>query len=210
MSEDPTPDLEIQAAATEAVARAEAAATRRRWINLGEFVAIAGLLIAGTTLYLNYADRKADKADRQAERSADARVKARYEVRSSVRKQDIVLTPDDRHTLGDIRVTFPGDLGIGTRTSATQTIAGDWYERALRKATDGGTGDRTGKLPVLLTVDYMDGDTRRSTTGIYDIVWRMSGGLFGREVHVLSMRLHESGGSQARLDQLWKTDRPAS
>jgi len=210
MTEEALPDPEIQAAATEAVAKAEAAATRRRWINLGEFVAVAGLIIAGTTLYLNYADRKADQADRRAEKTAEAQTKARYEVKSSVQKKDIVLTPDDRHTLGDITVLFPSELGVGQQTSATQTIAGDWYEKALRKATDGGADSRTGKLPVLLTVNYMDDDAQRSTTGIYDIVWRTSGGMFGREMHVLSMRLHEGGGSQARVDQLWKAEKPAN
>ena len=212
MTEDTPHSPAMQAAATEAVAKAEAAATRRRWINLGEFVAVAGLIIAGISLYLNYADRKADLADKQAEKSAEARDKAKYEVKSTVRGgKDVVLSPDDRHTLGDVIVSFPTELGVGQQTSATQTIDSGWYEHALLKATDGGADAKTGKLPVLLTVNYMDDDTQRSTTGIYDIVWRTSSRpLLGREMHVVSMRLHQSGGSQARLDEVWKTEKPAS
>ena len=172
--EAPPPDPALQVAATEAVAKAEAAATRRRWINLGEFVAVAGLIIAGVSLWLTYADRKADLADAQAQKSAEASDKARYEVKSTMRGNDIVIVADDRHALGDVSVTFPTALGVSPQTSPAQTIAESWYKGALLKATDGGADEQTGKLPVLVTVNYMDGDTQRSTTGVFDIVDRKS------------------------------------
>lgn len=201
MSDDPA----IQAAATDAVARAEAAATRRRWINLGEFVAVAGLIIAAISLWLTWHDRKTDEADRQAEQAATAKDKSRYDVRSTLHGRDIVLTADDRHQLGDISMTFPSDLGVGAQTSATPTIPVGWYEGALLKATDGGADSQTGKLPVLLTVNYMDDDKPLSTTGVFDIVWRTHGRpLRGRDLQIVAMRLHERGGSQARVDALWK------
>ena len=64
---------------TEAEA-AEAAATRRRWINLAEIVAVAGLLISGLALWNNYRERAGDESDKAAARSqaqAQARVKIR-------------------------------------------------------------------------------------------------------------------------------------
>jgi hypothetical protein len=196
---------------TDAAAKAEAAATRRRWINLGEFVAVAGLLIAGVSLYLTYADRKADQADRQADKTAEARDKARYEVKASVRKNDLVIAADDHHPLGDVTVTFPSALGLSAQTSSTQTIPVAWYERALRTANDGGSDTQSGKLPVLLTVNYFDGDTAMKTTGVFDIVWQMGKAtpIFGRDLHVVALKRHESGGSQARIDQLWAADQPA-
>jgi hypothetical protein len=202
----------IQAAATEAVAKAEAAATRRRWINLGEFVAVVGLIIAGVSLYLNYADRKADLADKQAEKTAETRDKARYEVKSSVRKNDVIISADDRHQLGDVTVTFPSALGLSEQTSSTQTIPIDWYESGLRKAIDGDPHTQTGKLPILLTVNYFDGDTPMKTTGVFDIVWRTSNRIppLSRELKIVAMKRHESGGSQKRIDQLWTASRPAS
>lgn len=199
-------DTEIQVAATEAVAKAEAAATRRRWINLGEFVAVVGLIIAGVSLWMTWHDRQTDIADKQAEKSAEASTNARYVVKSSISGRDVVITPDDRHTLGDVTVTFPTALGVSPQTSATQTISAGWYGNALLKATDGGADDQTGKLPLLVTVNYMDGDKPLATTGVYDIVWQTKGGglLGGRSLRVVGMRLHERGGSQARLDALWK------
>jgi hypothetical protein len=198
-------DTEVQAAASDAVAKAEAAATRRRWINLGEFVAVVGLIIAGVSLWLTYADRKADEADKQAEKSAAANDRARYEVKSSLRGNDVVIESDDRHTLGDIAVTFPTALSVSPQTSPAQTISESWFKGALLKATDGGADDQTGKLPILLTVNYLDGDAQRTTTGVFDIVWETKGGglLGGRSLKVVGMRLHERGGSLKRLDMLW-------
>ena len=205
MNDAPSPLVpDVQAAATEAVAKAEAAATRRRWINLGEFVAVVGLIIAGVSLWLSYADRKADLADKQAEKTAEASDKARYQVKASMRGNDVVINADDRHDLGDISVTFPTALDVSPQTSTTQTIPAGWYDSALLKATDGGSDVQTGKLPVLLTVNYMDDDKPLSTTGIFDIVWKTDGRMLrGRALHIVAMRLHERGGSQKRLDALW-------
>ncbi len=213
MSDYKNTDPAIQAAATDAVAKAEAAATRRRWINLGEFVAVVGLIIAGVSLYLNYADRKADLVDKQSEKTAEAKDKARYVIDAHVNTaNDVMIMNDGRHQIGDVIVTFPSVLGIPTQTSSTGTIPASWYERALRKATDGESGAGTGKLPVLLTVNYFDDDTPMKTSGVFDIVWRMGKAtpLFGRELHIVAVKRHESGGSQARIDQLWKANQPAN
>ncbi|MBN8814798.1 MAG: hypothetical protein J0J06_05045 [Sphingomonas sp.] len=202
----------IDVAPTEAVAKAEAAATRRRWINLGEFVAVAGLLIAAVSLWMTWHDRKTDEADKQAEKQAEASDKARYEVKAVVAdNNDLLIVRDDRHDLGDIQVVFPTALGVAPQTSSGQTISERWFKSALLKATDGGPDYQEGKLPVLLTVNYMDDDQQRSTTGVYDIVWRTKGGglpLEGRSLKVIGLRLHERSGSQKRLDALW-TVRPA-
>ena len=45
---------------------ADQARTRRRWITLAEVVAVAGVVIAALTLYLNVSDRRADRAERAA------------------------------------------------------------------------------------------------------------------------------------------------
>ena len=43
-------------------AKAEAAAARRRWLTLAEIVAIAGVVIAGLTLWNNWQGREAEQA----------------------------------------------------------------------------------------------------------------------------------------------------
>jgi len=39
-------------------------------------------------------------------------------------------------------------------------IDANWFERALLKVTDKGADDRQGRLPVLITATWWDGDTR--------------------------------------------------
>ncbi|MES2095526.1 MAG: hypothetical protein V4459_02085 [Pseudomonadota bacterium] len=204
--EAPAPDPALQVAATEAVAKAEAAATRRRWINLGEFVAVAGLIIAGISLWMTYVDRKADLADRQADKTAETRDKSHYEVKAVITNyNELLIERDERHALGDITVTFPTALGVPPQSALAQTVPASWYEAALLKATDGGADNQSGTLPVLMTVHYWDDDTPLSTTGIFDIVWKTQGRLGrGRELKVIGFKLREPNGSQQRLDALWK------
>src|SRR3546814_20351205 len=51
---------------------AEAAAIRRRWITLGEIVAVAALIISGLTFWNSYSERTASEAERAAEKAAAA------------------------------------------------------------------------------------------------------------------------------------------
>ena len=207
-----TPDPALQVAATEAVAKAEAAATRRRWINLGEFIAVAGLIIAVLGLYLNWADRRADTADKQVATARAEREGARFDIRAvaAANGASLMLQHDERHAIRDATVTFPTALGVGSKDTVADGIDRGWFEHALLKATDGGPDARSGRLPVLIVLTYWDGDTPRTTRGIYDIGWKTGKGmpLFGRSLKLESLRLHELGGTQTRLDAMWAAERP--
>lgn len=212
---DPTPiaarDPALAAAATEAVAKAEAAATRRRWINLGEFVAVAGLLIAAVGLYLNWSDRRANEADRRAAAVSARRDAARFDLRAAPGPggASLVLQHDERHAIRDATVTFPTALGIAARDIVADRIDRRWFDHALLKATDGGPDKQAGHLPVLIVLTYWDGDTARTTRGIYDIGWKTEARmLLGRTLRLESLRLREPGGTQARLDAVWAAERP--
>lgn len=206
------PDPALQSAATEAVAKAEAAATRRRWINLGEFVAVAGLIIALLGLYLNWADRREDTTEKQIAAAKAERESARFELRAvpAANGSALTLQHDERHPIRDATVSFPTELGVGSKDTVADQIERNWFEHALLKATDGGPDNRSGRLPVLIVLTYWDGDTPRTTRGIYDIGWRTEKGmpLFGRTLKTESLRLHELGGTQKRLDAVWAAERP--
>ena len=208
---EPMPDPALQAAATDAVAKAEAAATRRRWINLGEFVAVAGLIIAVLGLYLNWADRRADTADKQVATAKAEREGARFDIRAvaAANGTSLTLQHDERHAIRDAMVTFPTALGVGSKDTVADSIDRGWFEHALLQASDGGPDAWTGRLPVLIVLTYWDGDTPRTTRGIYDIGWRTQGRpLLGRLLKLESLRLHEHGGDQKRLDAVWAAEKP--
>jgi len=187
------------------------AQTRRRWITLAEVVAVAGVVIAALTLYSNWQDRKQAAADKAIEQASATRDKTRFLLRGAPDKdkRTIVLVREEAHPLGDIRVTFPTALGVSPQDSVTQTIEADGFEAALRKATDGGADDLTGRLPVLIRYTYFTDDQPTTRQAIYDIVWHTEGQrLRGRKVELLDLRLRETGGNQKRIDALWAKDWP--
>lgn len=182
------------------------AQTRRRWITLAEVVAVAGVVIAALTLYSNWQERRDAAADKVVEQASATRDKTRFMLRGTVAKdkQSIVLVREEAHPLGDIRVTFPTALGVSPQDSVTQTIELGWFDDALRKATDGGADDRTGRLPVLIRYTYFTDDQPTTRQAIYDLVWSTHGRrLRSRAVELVDLRLRESGGNQQRIDSLW-------
>lgn len=182
------------------------AATRRRWITLAEVVAVAGVLIAALTLWTSWSDRRADRADRLAQDRQAAAARGRFEVRAlpSDKGDALVIQRDDDHALKDVTIRFPTPLGVAAQNPADFTISRDGFRAALLKATDGGPDARTGRLPVLLRVQYWDGDVVRDVTGIYDVIWRTEGSFpFGRTLKLEGLRLRQRGGTPAALDAAW-------
>ncbi|GAA0665079.1 hypothetical protein FHT00_000979 [Sphingomonas insulae] len=187
------------------------AQTRRRWITLAEVVAVAGVVIAALTLYSNWQERRDAAADKAVEQASATRDKTRFLLRGTVAKdkRSIALVREEAHPLGDIRVTFPTALGVSPQDSVTQTIDLDWFDDALRKATDGGEDDRTGRLPVLIRYTYFTDDRPTTRQAIYDLVWSTHGRAGrSRAVELVDLRLRESGGSQQRIDALWARAMP--
>jgi len=189
--------------------RREAAATRRRWITLAEFVAVAGLVITGLGLWTSWSDRRADQADKAATSAADARKDARLDITVTVREDGrSLLLADARHDIQDVRFAFPASLGVASQHPAGDpAIATDWIAAPLLRLTDGGADEQVGRLPVLTTIRYWNGDAVRTATAIYDLIWRTEGRfLKGRALRLEGLRLHRRGGTVADLDRLW--DRP--
>lgn len=182
----------------------EERARRRRWLNLAELVAVAGVLIAAAGLYLTWSDRR----DRVAADAQTARASGRLEIRAAPSGvgDALVFVTDERHEVQDATVTFPTALGVPPQDALAGRIERRWFEKPLLKATDGGADDQTGTLPVFIRVRYMDGDATRTASGVYDIVWRTQGRVFplGRSLKLEALRLRARGGSAATLDRLWK------
>ena len=189
------------------------AQTRRRWITLAEVVAVAGVIIAALTLYNNWQERRDAAADKAVEAASATRDKTRFVLRGtpSKDKSQIVLAKTETHPLGDVRVTFPTALDVGPQDAVDQTIESRWFEKALRKATDGGPDAQSGRLPVLIRYTYFTDDQPTTRQAVYDLVWETHGRpLRGRVVELIDLRLRETGGNQARIDALWVKDHPAT
>lgn len=200
---EPTPSPSAETPAE----RAEKAAIRRRWIGLAELVGVAALLVSVVGLWLSWSDRQADQADK-AKTSAEASL---VTFTASGSGNTLNLN-DDAHRIQEIAVTFPPSLGVDDQTGVSPPkieLAG--LDKALRAATDGGPDKRSGRLPVLVTATWWDGDTKRTDKAIYQVRWKTWGRL-GRDrgVALEGASLAERGGSPSRLDTLWAKEKPAS
>jgi hypothetical protein len=191
--------------------RKEAAATRRRWVSLAEILAVVGALIAGLTLWSNWSDRRADEADKVAARASEQRAQSRVDLSAEVQDGGkALLLKDERHEIQDAVIAFPKTLGVAAQhPPADPVIEASAFEDAVLKLTDGGADDRTGRLPVLVTLSYLDGETTRTTRGIYDLLWKTEGRMLrGRSLTLTGMKVRQVRGDQAQLDAIWARAKP--
>ena len=186
----------------------EQAKTRRRWLTLAELVAVSGLLIGALTLWLNWSDKR----DRARDRAIASQMAAAAQTRLSLRVElesngDIVRLSDPRHELLETVIVFPRALDLSPESPAVARIERDWFSAAVLAATDGGADEREGRLPVLVTARFAEGDAVREGSAIIEIVWRTKGHLVGgRSLQIETARVREQSGNAARIDALWAAE----
>jgi len=194
-----------------ATERAEARAIRKRWVTLAEIVAVAGLLISATGLWLTWSERRNDDQEKRVEKVTEARTRSLVRLTAVPEHggESLVLK-DAEHDVQSVDIRFPKELGVAAQTSIlTPHIEAAWIKDALVEATKTGPDKRDGRLPVLVSASYWDGDQQRTDTAIYDVVWQIEGKLLGgHTLKLKGMLLRERTASAARLDRVWATERP--
>jgi hypothetical protein len=192
----------------------EAAAIRRRWITLGEVIAVLAVSISGLTLYLNYADKRDERADKAAESSkASARAAILVLSAYSVKDDSVALRPTDPdQVIQSQTILFPKALGLSpVETTGEPRIEARWFDTALKKARDkaklpdDSVGDE--RLPVAITTRFVvDGDAHEATA-LYDIGYGISGGwIAGHNLKLRGLsrvKAIKSDGAQAAIDARW-------
>ncbi len=206
--DSPTPESPKEARA------AEAAAIRRRWITLGEVIAVLAVSISALTLYLNWSDKRDERADKASEsRKASTRASALVLNAQTVKDDRIVLKPTDpEQIIQSQTIAFPRALGIDpVDTTGDPRIEAGWFADALKKARakaklpDDSVGDE--RLPVAITTRFVVGGDSYENVALYDIGY----GIAGRWIagHSLSLRglsrveTVKASNAQARIDARW-------
>ena len=195
---------------------AERRAARRRWLTLGEIVAVAGLIIAALSLYLNWSDRRTDEAERRAEQ-AEARTSAARQDHHiglvAVKADGDVLTfKGVACALQSADISFPSALGVAAQSVTLDPhIDADWFAKPLLAAI----GDaKTGRLPVLIESRCASDSGERLEQAICEVPFSVdSRFLRGKAVRLRGLVLEQyvSGGDgQARLDAAWRKLAPAA
>ena len=193
---------------------AEAAAIRRRWISLGEMLAVLAVGISALTLYLNWSDKQDERADKASEsRKASARASKLVLNAKADGDDRLLLVPaaPDQIVQGQT-IVFPGALGVApVSTTGEPRIEAHWFEDALKKARekaklpDDSVGDE--KLPVVITTRFVVNGDAREDSAVYDIGYGMAGRwLAGHDVTLrgLSLVTRDVGKVPvARIDARW-------
>lgn len=190
---------------------AEQRRTRRRWLTLAELVGVAGLVIAALSLWSNWSDRRVDQQERAAEKTEAARNRAAVLLDGTVEDSGRTLRLSDANRkIAGIDVRFPASLGAGEHNAlVAPRIEADWVAEPLLALTKGDDAHE-GRVPVLITADWWDGDAHQSARAIYDLAWRTEGRfLRGRTLRLEGVALRERGGNAARLEAIWAREKPA-
>ena len=188
--------------------RAEAAAIRRRWITLGEILAVAAVVISGLTFWNSYQERSSSEAERAAEKRARSEKAQTLILSASVDGRHLRLTArDPEQAIQGQTIAFPSALGAKAVDTLDPRIEAGWIESAVKKIGD--AKDRSGdaRLPVAITTRFISGGEDYTDTAIYDVGYRVDEGLLDSDVELLGLSLVERGTAknvQQKLDALWK------
>ena len=204
--------------------RQEKARMRRRWLTLGELLAIAAVAISGLTLWNSYSERTHAESERQGAESKAAKRAGLLLLKATPDADGRVLTllpqGDDQAVQGQT-IRLPSAFGLTpVETTGDARIERDWFDAALVKARkDGGLKTETSgdaRLPVLVVTRFLTGGEAHVDRAVYQIGYAAAGGgLFsGTRIRLRGMSRSEGVGSDAagqkRVDALWRAAVPKS
>ena len=191
-----------------AAEKAEAAAIRRRWLTLGELLAVIAVAISGLTLWNSYRERSNAEADRAAAESKAAKVSATLVLKATLssNRETLTLAPaDGAQTIQSQHLLFPTATGIApVDTIGDARIEAGWLAKAI-KAADPPHG-RELRLGLAITSRFLDAEGEQvETTALYHVGYRVEARLIGTAVELSGLSLIGKvapAKAQARLDAL--------
>jgi len=159
--------------------------TRRRWINLGEIIALAALIVSAIGVWIAWKNNNQDKPTRVVEQRSSVPLALRGTADSDGRTLTI-MPADPSHGLESATVTIKGaspiDVGSDGKLSASD------LEAAL-KGREKEPKDIALRLPVRINARYVEAGADRRGGGSYILRYKWEGGgLFGgRSLHLLGL-----------------------
>ena len=159
--------------------------TRRRWITLGEIIAIAALIVSAVGVWIAWKNSNQDKPTRVVEQRSAIPLALRGGANSDGSILAITAA-DPSHALEWLTVTIKGappiDIGSDGRLSASDVAA------AL-KGREKEAKDVAHSVPVRIDAHYVEAGADRRGGGLYSLRYKWEGGgLFGgRSLHLISL-----------------------
>ena len=149
---------------------------RRRWINLGELIALAALVVSALGVWIAWKSSSKDEPTRIVEQRSAVPLALRGTPDNEGETLTIVPA-DPSHALESLKVTIKGaspiDVGSDGQLSASDV------ESAL-KGREKEPKDVTRSVPVRIDARYVESGTDRRGGGSYVLRYKWEGGgLFG-------------------------------
>lgn len=144
-------------------------ARRRRWINLGEFIALGALVISGLGLWINWQERKTGPTE-VIEKAQAIPLVLRGKAENDGR--ELVISPvEDAHALESLSVVLAG--GKTVELGSDGELDAGAVEGAIPD-TDDRKGE--GRISARIAARYVEAGSERRSTHNYVIRYRWEGG----------------------------------
>ena len=146
---------------------------RRRWISIGELIALAALVVSAAGLWLAWNSSSQDKPTRVVEQRQPIPLVLRGHAEDDGRT--LVLAPvEESHALESLSVTIAGGKPIDVASDG-KLDAGD-----VEASLDDKDRKGNGTVRARIVTRYVEMGTERRASGAYMLRYRWeSGGLFG-------------------------------
>ena len=159
--------------------------SRRRWINLGELIALAALIVSALGVWIAWKNSNQDRSQRIIEQRSAIPLSLRATAGGDG-KTLTIMPADPSHGLESLTISIKGaspiEIGSDGRLNASD------IETALKERDKEEKGV-TYSIPVRIDARYVEAGTDRRGGGNYLLRYRWEGGgLFGsRSIHLLSL-----------------------
>ena len=158
---------------------------RRRWITVGELIALAALIVSALGVWISWKNDDKDKTTRIVEQRQS--VPLTLHARREDDGERLEISPvESSHALESLTVSLPGASAIQVGSDG-ELNASD-IQSAL-KGRDEEPKDRTLSVHAKIDARYVEMGKDRSSSGNYTLryMWK-GGGLFGgRSLHLVGL-----------------------
>jgi hypothetical protein len=159
---------------------------RRRWINLGELIALAALIVSAVGVWISWKSiTGADKPTTVVEQRRPIPLTLRGKAENDGRSLEISPV-EQSHALQSLKITPAGSTSSIDVGSDGELSASD-VENALGAHPDVAKGNH--RLRVRIQTDFVEAGNMRHSSGEYVLTYRWEGGgLFGgHSLHLVSL-----------------------
>jgi hypothetical protein len=159
--------------------------TRRRWINIGELIALAALVVSALGVWIAWKSSSEDKPTRIVEQRSAVPLALRATADGDGRTLTIVPA-DPGHALESLTITIKGapsiEVGGDGRLSASDV-------QSALSGREKESKDVTHSVPLRIDTRYVEAGVERRARGNYVLRYKWEGGgLFGgRSLRLLSL-----------------------